>query len=310
MKHGILTVICCVIIGFASVDAQEAPRLLPFQGRLTDQGGTTVSNGVRVIQFKAFTQPSSGSPVWSGEIHRTTVNAGLVNVVLGTKNPLTSVDFSRQLFLEITVDIDGDNAITPVDPPMLPRQAILPVIFAVESENARKLQGADWGDILQSPSTDPRSSSARIKSELLADERALLEARFATLEAKLKLHEDKLNALRLKTQQIVLKPLKSEMRILANADKHGPVLVSVFITAPFYDARYVFLFWHDGIGGTDSLVRIATVNEFDQFNRYGFPTFQAGENSGFFRIMNPKFIEAPENSEAIVTITDIGHPAP
>ena len=115
--------------------AQEAPALLPFQARLTDASGAPATNGVCLVQFRMYAQPSGGMPIWAGEVHRTTVNGGLVNVILGTKAPLVGVDFSQQLYLEITVDVSGpggvpDNAITDADPPMLPRQAILPVIFA------------------------------------------------------------------------------------------------------------------------------------------------------------------------------------
>src|SRR6266487_4134594 len=97
--------------------AEEAPRLLPFQGRLTDQNAIAVSNGVRLIHFKIYDLPTGGSPVWAGELHRTTVNGGLVNVMLGTKTPLSGIDFNRQLYLEITVDVSGpagvpDNTIT------------------------------------------------------------------------------------------------------------------------------------------------------------------------------------------------------
>src|SRR6266850_6098378 len=123
---------------------QTAPKLLPYQGRLTDQNGGAVSNGVRLVQFKIYDVPTGGSPVWAGELHRATVNGGLVNVLLGSKTPFAGVDFNRQLYLEITVDINGDNAITAADPPMLPRQAILPVIFATESANSRLLASNDW----------------------------------------------------------------------------------------------------------------------------------------------------------------------
>src|SRR5437773_921907 len=127
-------------------------RLLPFQGRLTDQNGMAVSNGVRLVQFKIYAVPTGGSPVWSGELHRSTVNGGLVNVMLGSKTPLTGVDFDKQLYLEITVDVSGptgqpDNAITAADPPMLPRQVILPVIFAKESADSRLLDGYDWSPL-------------------------------------------------------------------------------------------------------------------------------------------------------------------
>jgi hypothetical protein len=133
-------------------NAQPVGKLLPFQGRLTDQNGNAVSNGVRLVQFKIYDVPTGGSPVWAGELHRTTVNGGLVNVMLGSKTPMASIDFDKELYLEITVDVSGpsgepDNAITPADPPMLPRQSILPVIFAKESgvsKDSKALAGYDW----------------------------------------------------------------------------------------------------------------------------------------------------------------------
>src|SRR6266480_1572291 len=132
--------------------AQQAPKLLPFQGRLTDQNGVAVSNGVRLVQFKIYDAPTGGSPVWAGELHRTTVNGGLVNVMLGSKTPLTGVDFDKQLYLEITVDVSGptgtpDNSITAADPPMLPRQVLLPVVFAKEAADARLLDGYAWSPL-------------------------------------------------------------------------------------------------------------------------------------------------------------------
>src|SRR5262245_24920515 len=129
----ILAILSFLATSLALSAASEAPKLIPFQGRLTDQNGAAISNGVRVVQFKIFDVPTGGSPVWAGEVHRTTVNGGLVNVMLGSKTPLTGLDFNQQLYLEITVDVNGDNVITAADPPMLPRQAILPVVFAKEA---------------------------------------------------------------------------------------------------------------------------------------------------------------------------------
>ena len=140
-------------LGLASTQAQEIPKLLPFQGRLTDAQG-----------FLLYTTPTGGTPVWAGEIHRTTVNGGLVNVILGTKTPLSGVDFNQQVYLEITVDANGDSQITSDDPPLLPRQIILPTLFAKEAAVARDsatLNGADWSAILSS-GTDPRDSASFI----------------------------------------------------------------------------------------------------------------------------------------------------
>ena len=151
---------------FATSMLAQGPRLLPFQGRLTDAQGNGVPDGARLIQFQIYGDPVGGNALWAGEAHRTTVNGGLVNVMLGSKNPLpkdrsdnpSRSFFDGTLYLQITVDTSGpsgvpDGQITAADPPLLPRQAILPVIFASESalsRNSQKLNGYDWSALLLS----------------------------------------------------------------------------------------------------------------------------------------------------------------
>ena len=172
----------CMVWFQAGAAPAEPPRLLPFQGHLTDQQGNPVPDGFKVIQFKIYDAPIGGAAVWPGEVHQVSVNGGLVNVILGTKAKFSqTIDsegqsdvllFNRLLYLEIVVDANGDDQITEADPPMLPRQAIVPVVFAVDAQyaeiaaNSEKLNGADWGDILNS-GNDPAASEARIKSSLL-----------------------------------------------------------------------------------------------------------------------------------------------
>jgi microcystin-dependent protein len=100
------------------------------------------------VQFKIYDAPVGGQAVWNGEVQKLTINAGMVNTLLGTKADLSRVDFDRTLYLEITIDADGNNQITPADPPLLPRQTILPAVFAKEAADSRKLAGWDWGSLL------------------------------------------------------------------------------------------------------------------------------------------------------------------
>lgn len=161
--------------------AGEATRLLPFQARLADASGNWVADGSTVLKFELFSGPTNALPVWAGESHRVTVNSGLVNVILGTKNPLPLNDpgddsqplFGRTLYLQVTPDANGDGKITD-DPPLLPRQAMIPVLFAAESAVSRlsldsaKLAGRDWSSILASGETDPTKGfldGARLKGQ-------------------------------------------------------------------------------------------------------------------------------------------------
>ncbi|HKX60609.1 MAG TPA: tail fiber domain-containing protein, partial [Verrucomicrobiae bacterium] len=124
--------------------AHASNHLLPFQGRLTDANGQAIADGARVVQFKIYDAPVGGRAVWNGEVQKLSVNGGLVSTLLGTKADLSAVDFNRQIYLELTVDANGDGSITPADPPLLPRQSVLPAVFAVESGNSRLLEGHGW----------------------------------------------------------------------------------------------------------------------------------------------------------------------
>src|ERR1041385_3048342 len=132
------------LISLALASAQETPRLLPFQARLTEANGNALADGSKVVQFKIYDAPVGGQAVWSGEVQKLTVNGGLVNTILGPKASLGSVDFNKSLYLELTMDANDDGQITAAAPPMLPRQSILPAVFAKESANSKLLDGYDW----------------------------------------------------------------------------------------------------------------------------------------------------------------------
>jgi hypothetical protein len=129
------------------ISAQADTRVLPFQGRLSDANGNALPDGSRVVQFKIYDAPVGGRAVWNGEVQNLTVNSGLVSTLLGTKATLAGVDFNQDLYLELTIDANGDGQITLADPPLLPRQSILPAVFARESANTRLLGGYDWGPL-------------------------------------------------------------------------------------------------------------------------------------------------------------------
>jgi hypothetical protein len=127
-----------VVFYFAQPNNSDAAsRLLPFQGQLKDAQGNPVPDGAKVVQFKIYDAPVGGQAVWNGEVQKLTVNGGLVSTILGTKANLSAVDFNRDLYLELTIDANSDGQITAVDPPLLPRQSILPTVFAIEAADSR-----------------------------------------------------------------------------------------------------------------------------------------------------------------------------
>ncbi len=137
----------------------RSERFLPFQGRLTDSAGNPVSDGSYKIRFKIFDAPMGGTAVWDGETHTATVNGGFVNVILGANAPFgDSFTFDDMLYLEITVDTNGDSVIDASDPPILPRQLIMPVIY---SKDAGKLEGNRWSEFFTVPPGAEESDPAK-----------------------------------------------------------------------------------------------------------------------------------------------------
>ena len=156
-----LCVALTLALGYSFVAKALETKLIPFQGRLTDASGQVISDGALVVQFKLYDAPVGGQAVWNGEVQKLSVNGGLVNTVLGTKSSLKKVDFSESTYLEITIDANNDGKIGPEDPPLLPRQSIIPAVFAAQAaeaksaENAEKLGGYDWSVVFSDG--DPRS---------------------------------------------------------------------------------------------------------------------------------------------------------
>lgn len=148
-----LSMTTCGVLG-----QQQTLPLIPFQGRLTDSKGLAVPDGMKIIQFQIYGEPTGGQALWAGEVHRTTVNGGLVNVILGSRNPLPAnrADrpdrsfFDATLYLQITVDGNGDGAVDKADPPLLPRQSIFPQAFSTDAANSRLLAGHDWSALFGS----------------------------------------------------------------------------------------------------------------------------------------------------------------
>jgi microcystin-dependent protein len=144
--------------------AQQTQTLLPFNARLLGSKGEALTNGVRLVEIRIYDQPSGGTPVWPGELHHTSINGGLVSLYLGTKTPFDGVDFNKVLYVEVTVDENGDDAITAADAPIVPRQLLLPKAFAQAAASARStehLAGADWTAIMTGP--DPRDTQTFIQ---------------------------------------------------------------------------------------------------------------------------------------------------
>ncbi len=111
------------------------PRILSYQGKLTDTLGIPVPDTAIQITFRLYTQATGGTPLWS-ETQTVAPKDGLFSVLLGTNTPIPSVPDAGQLFLAMEI-----NSIE-----LSPRLRIGAVAYAYLTEragNADLLQGKD-----------------------------------------------------------------------------------------------------------------------------------------------------------------------
>lgn len=161
MKRTLIFIIATVIITLTTIatTSAEIPRLINYQGRLTDKTGKPLE-GVHKLTFGIYDAKTAGTLLWE-EIYDSTlqgargvvIQKGIFNVLLGELNNgngtyknLKDLAFDKPYFLEIKVDKDE---------PLEPRQQIAAAGYAIRAERA------DWvGGVKGSENVIP--SSGRI----------------------------------------------------------------------------------------------------------------------------------------------------
>jgi hypothetical protein len=81
------------------------PRLLSYQGRLTDSTGNPVPDGNYQLTFRLYTEETGGSPIWT-ENQTVQVKNGLFSVLLGSLTPIPALPEDGSLYLSLQV---GDS---------------------------------------------------------------------------------------------------------------------------------------------------------------------------------------------------------
>jgi hypothetical protein len=147
MREISLTLICLILfIGFT---IGQVPKVINYQGRLTDDTGETVADGEYPIQFKIWNDPLAGSTKWTSQPETVLVINGLFNYQLGSNETIPSWTFNdTNLWLAITLGY-GPSA-----EDIWPRVRLVSVPFAFEALSALyadtsvySLASRDSGDI-------------------------------------------------------------------------------------------------------------------------------------------------------------------
>ncbi|MCB1087665.1 MAG: hypothetical protein KDM63_11515, partial [Verrucomicrobiae bacterium] len=90
--------------------AAEAPYVIPFQGRLTNQEGVPFTSGEYTIIFNIYDQAIGGATQWTERHERVGVTNGMISVFLGSITSLPETEgnppvafFSTTHYLGITI---------------------------------------------------------------------------------------------------------------------------------------------------------------------------------------------------------------
>jgi len=92
-----------LVLALATAPAvAQIPRLMNYQGVLTDDVGVVVSDGTYSMTFRIYDVPSGGSPLWE-ETFDVIVSKGIFNTILGYTTPI-DLSFDEPLYLGLAVE--------------------------------------------------------------------------------------------------------------------------------------------------------------------------------------------------------------
>lgn len=122
---GLAWVMAC---GFMPEVRAEIPRLINYQGKLTDQAGAPL-DGAYELTFRIYDDVTAGNLLWQESHSGVVITQGIFSVMLGSQESL-GLAFDIPYYLEIKV---GDEVMTP-------RQQITSVGYAIHAATADSAQ--------------------------------------------------------------------------------------------------------------------------------------------------------------------------
>ncbi len=113
-------------------EAITIPRMLSYQGRLTDSLGNPVPDDNYQMTFRFYPQENGGSPFWT-ETQTVYVSSGLFSVLLGAVTPIASIPEAGSIWLSLQVSSE---------PELSPRLRIVSSAYSYLSERSANADSA------------------------------------------------------------------------------------------------------------------------------------------------------------------------
>jgi hypothetical protein len=96
-----------VVILFAPPSLSDIPKLLNYQGKVTDTDGTPVAEGTYSMQFSIYDSVTAGNMEWSSGSVSVNICGGIFEILLGDiPQPALELAFDEDYWLETVVDGD------------------------------------------------------------------------------------------------------------------------------------------------------------------------------------------------------------
>ena len=116
-----------------AVTLPSAPRLINYQGRLTDAAGTPLPDGAKSVRFIIWNDPTltaPGNEVWNSGPVAVTTTSGLFSVLLGASpQPALTPDLLMDTMRWMGITVGAD-------PELSPRTRLVAVPYAFNAQNA------------------------------------------------------------------------------------------------------------------------------------------------------------------------------
>jgi hypothetical protein len=132
MKNLLIALVTVLVMGVGFAWGQ-VPQTVTYQGLLTDDTGSPVTDGDYSLTFRIYDAETGGTELWSETQPSVTVSGGLFKAQLGSVTPLT-LEFDAPYWLEVQVGAGQ---------PQFPRIGLTSVPYSLVSMDADQVDGFD-----------------------------------------------------------------------------------------------------------------------------------------------------------------------